>query len=531
VRISAAVSLSASILAGCTLVIDAREATYAPDDAAPDDAALTPKAAPPTTKPTLAPNESLIELADAQLDDNFGTEVVLQGDELIVAAANATLLHTRSSAAGACGDEVDAKGAGRVVEFQWSTLRQPRPGAVPEGVWRQTGELHRTGVHEGEATVHYAGMTLPRIAVARAGDTVAVGVPGAYVTECDGAGTTLAEAGKVHIFVRVGGRWEVEAVLTERDPSPSAFFGASVQLNDTELFVGANAADGLGSDAGTSDATLTNNGAVYVFARQGGAWRETQRIVPKNPMQEGHFGNSLSLHGDTLAVGAWFDSHAERGIHQALDGDGAGPAVTDAEFVDRSGAAYTFRKRDGRWEQEAYFKAFNRAANTGFGTAVALDDDFLFVGAPAESGGHATATAAQVEAGVIAADPESAANAGAVYAYERGERGWKLHSYLKAFEPRAGGIFGMTVAAHSGRVLIGSPWESVAGSNGWRAGAAYLFARADDSFAPVRVFGSAFPSPDLHIGHAVALSDRYAVAGAPTDDLGPGTVSIFELEP
>ena len=179
---------------------------------------------------------------------------------------------------------------------------------------------------------------------------------------------------------------------------------------------------------------------VYVFALEFGTWRETQRIVPSNPINEGHLGNSLSVQGDTLAVGAWLDSHAERGVHSPRDipeaaGGGGG------ELVDRSGAAYVFRKRDGRWEEERYFKAFNRAANALFGETVALEGDLLFVGAPWESGAHGTADADEIASGAIEADPATLSKSGAVYVYERGEDDWTPKAYLKAFEPSADSLF------------------------------------------------------------------------------------------
>ena len=41
--------------------------------------------------------------------------------------------------------------------------------------------------------------------------------------------------------------------------------------------------------------------------------------------------------------------------------------------------------------------------------------------------------------------------AGAVYVYQRGDQGWTPVAYLKALEPSADSLFGISVAAHSGR--------------------------------------------------------------------------------
>ena len=114
---AALVLLAAAALGACTQLIDADEATYA----------------------------TVLEVSDAQPDDNFGTQVVLEGDELIVAAPNATLLHTLTSADGACGNGIDAPGAGRVIAFSYRN-----------NDWIQTDELRRTGVQGYEGSIGFS---------------------------------------------------------------------------------------------------------------------------------------------------------------------------------------------------------------------------------------------------------------------------------------------------------------------------------------------------------------------------------------
>ena len=350
------------------------------------------------------------------------------------------------------------------------------------------------------------------------------------MTSCDGARDTVAHAGKVHLFRRAKDCWEIEAILTASPPLPASYFGTLVVLGDNELFVGASGADGRGT-AGSDDATTMDNGVVYVFTRVGPSWLETQRIVPSNPIDGASFGGALSVRGDRLAVGAWLDSHPEIGVHSSTD-------IADAEGgggepIERSGAAYVFRKHDGRWEEEAYFKAFNRAADAFFGETVAVEGDFLYVGAPGESGAHATADAEEIASGAIEADPTTVFASGAVYVYQHGARGWTAEGYLKAVEPSSGSLFGISLAVHSGKAAIGAPWVSPPedGDAGTvsRAGAAYLYGRHGRAFAPLTPFHHPRLSPALNLGYSVALSDRYAVLGAAADEVGPGSVSIFEL--
>ena len=46
-----------------------------------------------------------------------------------------------------------------------------------------------------------------------------------------------------------------------------------------------------------------------------------------------------------------------------------------------SGAAYVYRRNMGLWEEEAYLKAPNAAANDNYGAAVAISGDTIVVGA------------------------------------------------------------------------------------------------------------------------------------------------------
>ncbi len=88
--------------------------------------------------------------------------------------------------------------------------------------------------------------------------------------------------------------WASEGVLRPGPGvAPGRGIGFSMAVSEGLVSVGDSAAD-LGTG------TL---GAVYVFGRDGGSWREAYRLVPNAPCATGRFGVSVAMSGRTVAVG------------------------------------------------------------------------------------------------------------------------------------------------------------------------------------------------------------------------------------
>jgi hypothetical protein len=139
-------------------------------------------------------------------------------------------------------------------------------------------------------------------------------------------------------------------------------FGYSVSLSGALMAVGApddaSADSGIGGDPAGDGAE--GSGAVYVFRHVDGAWVEEAYIKASNTGAHAHFGESVSLSGDILVVGAPYEDSGARGIGGDQTGDGARD----------SGAVYVFRRSGGSWAQEAYVKASNSSALGHFGWSV-----------------------------------------------------------------------------------------------------------------------------------------------------------------
>src|SRR6185295_1007090 len=224
---------------------------------------------------------------------------------------------------------------------------------------------------------------------------------------------------------------------------------------------------------------------------------------------------ALSADGSTLAVGAPFENSAATGI----DGDQSDDSAAYA------GAVYVFTRSATSWRQQAYLKASNTRAGAQFGTTVALsaDGSTLAVGAIGESSAATGVDGDQSD--------RSAAMAGAVYLFTRGDAVWHQRAYLKPSNTDRDYQFGASVAltADGSRLAVGAIGEASAavGIDGNQAdrsmrssGAVYVFAQAGGTWQQQAYVKASNTGGGDSFGASVALStDGTTLAvGAATED-------------
>jgi hypothetical protein len=73
----------------------------------------------------------------------------------------------------------------------------------------------------------------------------------------------------------------------------------------------------VGINGDQADNSISDSGAVYVYSRTGTTWVRQAYIKPSNPGAGDEFGWSLALSADgsSLAVGAWLEDSAARGVN------------------------------------------------------------------------------------------------------------------------------------------------------------------------------------------------------------------------
>jgi hypothetical protein len=224
-----------------------------------------------------------------------------------------------------------------------------------------------------------------------------------------------------------------------------------------------------------------------------------------------HFGTTVALSGDTMAVGATDETSIATGIN----GD---QSDNSGRFT---GAVYVFVRSGTTWTQQAYIKASNANAQiaTFFGKTIALSGDTLAVGADLECN-SASGINGNQNAGILG-------NSGAVYVFVRTGTTWSQQAYVKASNPGNGDTFGASVALSENTLAVGAPSEDSAatGINGNQAdetadnaGAVYVFVRSGTTWRQqAYVKASNTQQSDL-FGGTLALAGDTLIVGANGED-------------
>jgi len=284
--------------------------------------------------------QAYLKASNTERDDNFGVTVALKGDTLAVAAYNED-----SNATGVNGDENNnnAPGSGAVYVFTRTA-----------GVWSQQAYVKPSNAGG-----------LFGYGVALGTNTLAVGAPfeASNATGVNGnqADTSAAQAGAVYVYTRTAGIWSQQAYLKASNTDKGDRFGHDLQIDGETLAVGArfeqSGASGVNADQTNNSAD--NAGAVYIFTRTAGVWSQQAYIKASNAGANKNFSGSISIEGDTLAVGS---------------------RLEDSNATD-SGAVYLFKRSAGVWTQTHFVKASNANAEDEFGDSVALSGGTLAVAA------------------------------------------------------------------------------------------------------------------------------------------------------
>jgi len=312
---------------------------------------------------------------------SFGTSVVIGDGELIVAEPNnhfrSGIVYVYRKSGGEWREAAQlrapaterADGFGTVLATTGNTLFIGQRGGQlhifeKQGTaWRAAGTLATDGITGADGQCNQYGYcdTQFGITLAAHGDWLFVGEPGSVPGEAPraprGQQPEPGPPGVVHLFHRgAGGSWTRQGALRPADSAPGDAFGAVIALADDRALIGVPNARAAG------DSTLERAGGVIEFVREDGTWREAGRIAG-SPQLNGAFGAAIALRGDVVAIGA--------------------PGSDDGR-----GAAFLYRRdgSTGAWSEQARLAGASAESGERFGSAVALEGDDVWVGAPAPRG-------------------------------------------------------------------------------------------------------------------------------------------------
>jgi hypothetical protein len=276
---------------------------------------------------------------------------------------------------------------------------------------------------------------------------------------------------KTYIFARTGGSWSLQQILG---------VSGTVAIDDDTLLVANPNAD----VAESSGSFLAQAGMAWIWTRKDNAWSLVQALTASDPRERGLFGTSGALRRDTIVLGA----------------------SRDSTVVQESGAAYVFTRQGQTWEEVQKLRPSNPELNAAFGTAVALEEDTIVVGAPGN---------------------EDFTGIGSAYAFSRAGGNWRQAQRLSASKGFSLDRFGLSVALSGNRLVVGQVGQIV----GQPVGGVYVFAQHGVRWKEVARLTINSNEPDF-FGSPVSVSGNDVLVGDDTQNgIGGGTAYLFHLAP
>ena len=188
------------------------------------------------------------------------------------------------------------------------------------------------------------------------------------------------------------------ATIAPGDVNVADVFGSPMDLDGNRLLVSA---------IGKSN----NQGAVYVFEKDGALWSQTAKLTPPENTGNEWFGRAVALEGNTIVVGAPLKNNI-------------------------SGAAYVFTQTDSAWTLQAELVPSDPQVRDFFGWTVGITDRFILVGAPNEV--------------------ENPQREGALYAFERTGETWVETDRIVGEAAQPGDAFAIALDVDGPHAAVGN---------------------------------------------------------------------------
>ncbi|PKA15712.1 putative Ig domain-containing protein [Leptospira haakeii] len=360
--------------------------------------------------------EAYLKAPNAEANDNFGASVAISGNTIVVGAYGEDSSDKTITNGPTASSNNDKTSAGAAYVF------------VKSGnTWSQQAYLKAP---DATANDNFG------YSVSISGDTIVVG----------------ANPGPAYVYVRSGNTWSHQATLTSSNLDSFDFYATSVSISGDTIVVGAYGEDSnqktiTNGSTASSNNSLTDSGAAYVYVRSGNTWSQQAYLKAPNAKSTDHFGHAVAISGDTIAVGAPTEFNA---ISQIVNG-GTIPSVLGS---DPYGAVYVFTRSGSNWSFQSYIKPSNMDPGDFFGDTVSISGDTIVVGSPAEDSNQASITN-----GTTASSNNSYSDSGAAYVFVRSGTNWTQQAYLKSPNIETLDRFGESVSVSGDTIVIGAVFE------------------------------------------------------------------------
>jgi len=390
--------------------------------------------------------QAYVKAANARQLANFGSVVALSADGNTMAVSS----HFESSASkGVNGNQNDESmpQAGAVYVFGRTGTTWAQQAYLKAS---NTGRAPAPGVADDLGDGDQFGFSL---AISGDGNTVAVGA----ISE-DGPASSInnlqfqdndsaASSGAVYVYTRTGSAWSQQAYVKSANSRGGQLFGYGVALDmdgNTMAVTGYDEAGSGRTPNAIPDQRRGGSGAIYVFTRADGNWRQSGYLKGSRSEQGDSLGYSVTISedGNTIAAGTADEDCYTLGVNpEGCDNDRA--ANTS------SGAAYLWVRNGNNWTEQAFIKSSNPGLEDWFGVRMALSGD-----------GNTLAISAALENSMGQGinpkqDDDLATDAGAVYFFTREGTTWTQKAFVKAAQNETYDEFGSALAlSRDGKTMV-----------------------------------------------------------------------------
>lgn len=323
-------------------------------------------------------------------------------------------------------------------------------------------------------------------------------------------------AGAAYVYERVDGDWTHQAVLTAANGDEGDELGEQVLLDGSTAFCS-------GYDA-TVDGVF-KAGAVYVFKRVAGEWRQQAKLTAPKLSERARFGGRLmfvdgslfvsapgeaSKNGEDAGVvyvveragGEWTveatllleDGDTYRSFGQAMASDGEQILISASPNSDHpttGSAGFIFEQTGDTWVQQATLTPPSEADHASFGGPVAIAGDIVLIGANL--------------------DDANGGDAGSVHVFERDGGTWAWKTRLMASDGALNDAFGWSIALQESTAVCGSITREHGETY---VGSVYTFERSGEGWHELEKTVPHDGFQGDHFGNAVALDTETLVVGA-----------------
>jgi hypothetical protein len=337
-------------------------------------------------------------------------------------------------------------------------------------------------------------------------------------------------SGSAYIFDRINNDWVLTQKLTPTSLQDQDDFGFSVSLDGNRAVIG-SPQQGIFNG-------IQGGGKVYVYELIGDTWIEKQKLEAIDSSAGNKFGYSVSLLGDTLAVGSHQDGAGSTYIfdyesgnwnqtqkliaNDGVNGDKFGISIsldinklvigaerdrlTELGTSTRIGSAYVFEREEYTWIQTAKIippVIIGLEVGMNFGNAVGIKEDILLIGARTDKYNNNYSN-------------------GTVYFFRFLEAEWQLVQKLYSINSVNTFNFGNSLDFNESKLVIGADYSN---ENNINSGAAFIYYYENGSWNSSHNIFVEDGDYNDYFGKSVSLYNDEVLVGANGDDTESGTNS------